>query len=101
MSFKPRLPFNPNKSYSYKQPSQKQNEARSRNLAIFRLRAAYSIAYLSILKDNKEERIFTLGERSEIYSLIDSALKRLGAETKEEQKIRFRKQLDNMIEKKL
>jgi hypothetical protein len=96
--FKSRLTYNQNKSS--KPPSQKQNEARSRNLAIFRLRAAYSIPYISILKDNKEEKIFTLSEMSFLYHLIDLALIRLGAETQEEQRIRFREELEKM-EKKL
>jgi hypothetical protein len=96
--FKPRLPYNPNKPS--KPPSQKQNEARSRNLAIFRLRAAYSIPHISILKNNKEERIFTLSEMSFFYHLIDLALIRLGAETQEEQRIRFIEE-SKKIEKKL
>jgi hypothetical protein len=97
MPFKPRLTSNQNKSS--KPPTKKQNEARSRNLAIFRLRAAYSIPYISILKDNKEERIFTLSEMSFFYSLINLALLRLGAETQEEQRIRFREELEKIEEK--
>lgn len=84
-----RKPYDPTKPYIYKERTQKQKESWSRNFTILRLRSGYSLAHLTYISNNKEIKIFNSGEISEIYSLIDLALKRLNALTLSEQNAKW------------